>query len=152
MKKATYKAHTNSRMVNQLEASETEEQITVISWADYMQHQYPDLRWLYHCPNGEYRSMTTAKRLKAMGVKKGQLDLHLPVPKHGYNGLIIEMKKEHGGRTSPEQREWLEHYASIGWKTVVCHGCDAAISELEDYLDIPKGLYKVGKALLLPGA
>ena len=141
-------------MANRLEATETEEQITVISWAEVIWHMYhyDDLRWLFHCPNGEYRSKATAIRLKAMGVKPGVIDLHLPVPKHGYGGLIIEMKKEHGGRTSPAQREWLEHYASIGWKTVVCPGCDAAISELEDYLDIPKGLYKVGKALLTPGA
>jgi hypothetical protein len=130
-----------------LTPSEAEEQITVIAWADYVQHQYPALRWLYHCPNGEYRSKATAKRLKAMGVKPGVPDLILPVPMHGYTGLVIELKM--GKNTpSPDQRRWLEHFASIGWKTAVHYSCDAAISEIEEYLDIPKGLYKVGKALI----
>jgi len=140
-------------MAYRVKATEDEEQILIFSWAEviWQVYHFDDLRWMFHCPNGGYRSKATAVRLKAMGVKRGVPDIHLPVPKHGYNGLVIELKQEHGGRTSAEQREWLEHYASIGWKAVSHHGADAAIGEIEDYLDIPKGLYKMGKALLIPG-
>jgi hypothetical protein len=54
---------------------------------------------LFHVPNGEYRDMATANRLKAMGVVPGIPDLIF-----NYRGrtYFIEMKKP-GGKPSKEQ-------------------------------------------------
>ena len=43
-----------------------------------------------------------------MGVKSGVPDLMLPIPKGGYHGLFIELKKEVGGITSKEQIDWSQ--------------------------------------------
>ena len=64
--------------------------------------------------------------MKALGVKVGFPDLILPVAKGTlFVGLIIEMKSD-TGRTTPEQDEWLAHFKSQGWLTVVARSAAAA--------------------------
>lgn len=113
---------------------EEHEQIAVFNWAAYVAGQYPDLRWMYHTPNGGQRSKATAARLKAAGVKRGVPDICLPRPKHGYAGLYIEMKVE-PNKPTKDQKEWLEYLAIVGYKTAVCYCADAAIKVILDYLE-----------------
>jgi hypothetical protein len=89
--------------------------------------------YLFHIPNGGKRSIATAKRLKAMGVKAGVSDLFLPVPRGGYPGLWIELKAE-GGRTSEEQDDWLEKMRVQGYRVAVCVGWLAAKELITEYL------------------
>lgn len=49
--------------------SEDTEQIKVISWAKHNESRMPELKWLYHCPNGGSRNKAEAIKLKQMGVK-----------------------------------------------------------------------------------
>lgn len=63
--------------------------------------------------------------MKALGVKRGFPDLILPVATESAPGLVIEMKSEKG-RLSPEQDEWLAHYALQGWITHVCRSAEEA--------------------------
>ena len=37
--------------------SEDTEQINVISWASWQMQKYPELKWLYHIPNGSSRTL-----------------------------------------------------------------------------------------------
>lgn len=114
--------------------SEDEEQIQVVKWAEMQMGRWPDLKWLYHIPNGGKRRRTEAARFKAMGVKAGVPDLFLPVPKGGYHGLYIEMKRREGGKLSEDQREWFDGLSGNGYCVHRCDGWQEAVRVLEDYL------------------
>ena len=115
-------------------ATEEEEQRLLFSWAHYMMGTLPELALLFHIPNGGRRSAAEAGRFKAMGVKAGVPDLFLPVPKGGYSGLFIELKRKNGGTLSDTQRDWLDDLAVRGFRAVMCHGWEAARDVLLDYL------------------
>jgi hypothetical protein len=114
--------------------SESSEQIALFEWAAYNEQRLPELALLFHVPNGGYRDWQTAKRLLAEGVKSGILDLWLPVARHGYHGLVIEMKTT-GGRVSPAQQQWIDALRVQGYRVVVCWQWLDAVHELEMYLD-----------------
>ena len=59
--------------------TEDEEQIALMKWAAVMSGRYPELRLMYHIPNGGARSKPEAARFKAMGVKKGVPDICIGV-------------------------------------------------------------------------
>lgn len=40
--------------------SEDTEQINVVSWANWNMNRYPELRWLFHVPNGGSRNRAEA--------------------------------------------------------------------------------------------
>lgn len=76
---------------------------------------------IFAVPNGEARSITVAKRLKAEGVTAGVLDLFIPAWR-----LWIEMKRTTGGRLSPEQKNFIEYIELVGYKTIVAKGAKNA--------------------------
>ena len=115
--------------------TESQEQQTVMAWANYMSNgHYPELKWLHAIPNGEWRSIVTARRLKGEGVKQGVPDLCLPVARKGYHGLYLELKRKKGGQTSIAQREWIEHLTAEGYLAIVCKGAEEAITAITKYL------------------
>lgn len=116
---------------------EDTEQEAVISWANWHMQQYPELKWLYHIPNGGKRSKAEAARFKMQGVKAGVSDLHLPTARGGYFGLYIEMKY---GKNKPteSQFEFMDDMRQQGYKTVVAYGAEEAITALQEYLQQPK--------------
>lgn len=122
--------------------TEDEEQMALFTWAHHMAvtGTHPELFRLFHVPNGGSRGPGEAGRFKAMGVKAGVPDVFLDVPRGGFHGLRIEMKRREGGRLEPEQREWIDHYNQIGYRAVVCYGWDQAREVIEEYLSGPKGL------------
>lgn len=118
--------------------SESQEQITVVRWFD-LSHRSLKGR-LIAVPNGAHlagsgkqRAMKMT-RMKAEGLRPGFPDLFLPVPAHGFHGLAIEMKRQKGSTTSPEQIEWLEWLAEQGYMTALCKGAQAAIDTITGYL------------------
>lgn len=115
--------------------SEGTEQEKVISWCYYHEPQYPDLKWIYHCPNGGSRNKTEAVNLKRQGVKSGVPDLHLPVSRSRYIGLYIELKYNKG-RLQPSQIEWLNGLQAAGHFTCTCYGFDNAIKIIEEYINL----------------
>ena len=94
---------------------------------------WPELRFLAAIPNGGKRLAKTAADLKAEGVRRGVPDYLLPVRRGGYTGLAIELKTAKG-RTSPEQREWLGHLETEGWRAVVARGWEEAWDVVRDYM------------------
>lgn len=122
--------------------SEDSHQTALFCWANLNLIQYPQLRWLYHCPNGGFRDKITGARLKAMGAKRGIPDLHLVWAVGNYKALIIELKKVEEKKQynslagcSDEQIEWLAHYRSQGYKTSVCYGWESARDTIVNYLE-----------------
>jgi len=70
-------------------------------------------------------------RLKSIGQSKGFPDYLVIVN----NQLIaIEMKRQHGGRLSQEQSDWLEALAACGVKTYICRGANEAMEAVQQNL------------------
>ena len=116
------------------EPTEEQEQRTLCQWARMHEGLWPELRLLYHIPNGGSRRKIEAAILKGLGVKSGVPDMCLPVPRGGQHGLYIELKRRKSGKLSPEQMQWLEALATQGYTAAVCRGCDQAIAMIERYL------------------
>lgn len=120
--------------------SEGQEQAALFSWAELemKRGRYPELRMMFHVPNGGGRSKAEAGRFKAEGVKAGVPDIFLPVPRGNYHGMFIEMKKRKGGKVSAEQKVWLAELAEQGYFAVVAFGWEDASEQIRSYLDIGK--------------
>ena len=116
------------------EPTEAMEQTCLFRWAAAASGKYPELQMLHHIPNGGSRNPIEAKNLKAQGVKPGVPDLCLPVPKGGYHGLYIELKRRKGGRVSEDQAIWIRCLSRLGYRAIVCHGWDEAREEIIAYL------------------
>ncbi len=123
-----------SRMQNKKRSEATEQEI-VINWCEYNSQRHPELKLIYHVPNGGSRNQLEAVNLKRQGVKAGVPDLNLPVALHGFHGLYIEMKFGKN-KTTEKQNWWLEQLQKQGYKTAVCYGADEAIDTIKEYLNI----------------
>lgn len=100
-----------------------------------VRERYPELALLHHIKNETKEGVKQVAVDKAMGVKKGVPDLHLPVARGGYHSLYIEMKNE-TGRANDAQNWWLERLKLEGNYTVVCHGWQSAVDILTWYLGL----------------
>ena len=120
-------------------ASESVEQQCLFRWAAVSAAAHPELRLMFHIPNGGSRSRAEAGRFKAEGVKAGVPDICLPVPRGGYHGLFIEMKRTRGGVVEPEQTEWLDALRAQGYRAEVCKGWEPAVRVIEQYLKTGDG-------------
>ena len=117
--------------------TEHDEQVALMQWAEYAKAAHPELDLLYAIANGGKRHVKTALSLQAEGVKKGVLDLHLPVPRGTFHGLYIEMKRRKGGALSPEQKEFRDKVERQGYRTYVCKGWESARDAILEYLALP---------------
>lgn len=116
--------------------SEATEQEMVIQWCGWQEGKHPELKWIYHIPNGGSRNALEAANLKRQGVKAGVPDLCLPVPKNGFHGLYIEMK--HGkNKTTEKQEAWLQALREQGYYAAVCYGAQEAQDLIAGYLQMP---------------
>ena len=107
-----------------------------------------DWQWslLYAIPNGGQRTLATAARLKATGVKAGFPDIGLPVACAGYHGLFIELKRARtvgkrgtpigGGSVQTKQDEWHTKLRNEGYRVAVCHGWLEAADCIANYLEL----------------
>ncbi len=116
--------------------TEDAEQRTLISWCRFMEGSHIEMGMIFHIPNGEYRTITAGKRLKAQGVRAGIPDLFLAVPRKEFSGLWIELKSLKG-RPSPEQQDWIAKLQVYGYAAHVCYGWQHAAKVICAYLSIP---------------
>lgn len=120
-----------------MKTTESAEQQALFQWVAIASAQKPELRLLHAIPNGGKRSKITAVILKREGVKSGVFDLSLPVARHGYHGLYIELKIK-GGKLSDNQKEWLQLTTEQGYKSIVYVGWVEAKEAIEKYLNKSK--------------
>lgn len=121
--------------------SEHNEQVAVMQWARLMQGQFPELALLHSIPNQNLlfsklapkARMAVINYLKAEGLLPGVPDLSLPVARHGYHGVYIEMKFGKNG-PSDEQVKILESLAEQGYLAIVCWSAQDAIEAITAYL------------------
>ena len=116
------------------EPLEAEEQRALFSWAALQAGRYPELRFMYHVPNGGKRNAREAALLKAEGVKSGVPDIVLPAPRKPFHGLYIELKRQKSGTVSEDQKKYLEYLSLAGYRAVVCRGWMQARDEIMSYL------------------
>lgn len=131
------------------DADESGHQQCVIRWRNIAVDIWPELRWLHSCPNGGYAlSAAAAGRLRGEGLMSGVPDLFLDVPRGAFHGLRLEMKVPprpatakrpralRAGVLSPEQQEWLGHYAANGYAAHVAYGWREAVAIIKGYLGV----------------
>lgn len=116
--------------------TENQEQAALFEWAGWMEKEMPELKLLYSIPNGGYRLPQTAVMLQRTGVKSGVPDVCLPIPRKGFGGLYIEMKRVKGGAVSANQEIWIRALTKAGNKAVVCKGWESARDEILHYLGV----------------
>ena len=115
--------------------SEHDEQKALMKWCELDKER----KLIFAIPNGTYiKTHASRNRAKAEGLKKGVPDLFLPIARHGFNGLFIEMKKPKdktpAGRPTKEQLVWMDTLSNQGYMAVLCIGWDAAKKTIEEYL------------------
>lgn len=118
--------------------SEHAEQALLFRWMSYV----PELEFAFAIPNAAKRGKWLASRMKAEGLKSGVPDVMIPLARHGYHGLFIEMKSDKGN-VSSTQRKYLDFLTEEGYRAKVCKGFEEAKREIEWYLEkIPSGEYE----------
>jgi len=111
------------------ELSEESIQRLVIQWVRI----HPDIKNLViHFANEGKRSPRCGKALKDIGLRPGVADLFIPMAKHGFHGLWIELKTLKG-ILSPVQKSFLEDMEQQGYCTHVCRSVDDTIKMIEWY-------------------
>lgn len=115
--------------------SEHLEQVHLLKWFRFMAPLHEiDARLLYAVPNGGLRGKLTAYSIKQEGAVAGVPDLFLAVPRGGFHGMFIEMKRAIGGKLSDCQKDMLSLLESQGYKTCVARGRNPAIEAIKEYL------------------
>jgi hypothetical protein len=116
---------------------ESDLQRAIIMWAKTQLGKYPELLWLHHVANGGHRDGREAVGLQSQGVKAGILDLHLPLARGAYHGMMIELKKPGGKCKAPskEQQEYIDYLAEHGYATLVSNDFGEVKKFIVDYLE-----------------
>lgn len=91
-------------------------QVACVRWFRY---RYPKAM-IYAIPNGGYRTPKTAVIMKEEGQLHGVPDLHIPIPRHGFASLYIELKNGKAGRLSDWQQQTIAELQQYGNKVEVC--------------------------------
>ncbi|MDR0620314.1 MAG: VRR-NUC domain-containing protein [Deltaproteobacteria bacterium] len=130
--------------------SEDYEQQRLAVWLETIQKLVPKPKILYYAvPNGGWRNKVVAVKLKAQGVRPGVPDMVIPVPRGGYHGLYIELKRAKGGQVSAYQKDWIENLREHGYRAEVCAGADAAMAVVVDYLGLDRTFTQLTPGLQL---
>ena len=86
-------------------------------------------------------AMIRGAKLKRMGQSAGVWDYEVFVPMSGVTGevddyqlLKIEMKRQHGGTVSAEQKKWQKVYETAGIPCKICKGAKQAIAFVEQFI------------------
>jgi hypothetical protein len=93
----------------------------------WFRRKYGPVR-IFAIPNAGSGSQARGARLKAEGVSAGVPDLFVPAW-----GLWIEMKRQKGGRVSPEQADWIAYLESVGHTCLVCPGSEKAQAQIDAF-------------------
>ncbi len=100
------------------------------------EQKYPQLKWIYAVPNGGYRSITTAKRMKAEGQKSGVWDVCIPISVVDASCAYIEFKAGKNKLTE-NQEAFRDHLMNqFEYEFAVCRSVEEALAFVEEYLGI----------------
>lgn len=106
------------------------EQCALIEWCDYQGYPY---NLIFAIPNGGDRNPVVAAKMKAEGVRKGVLDLLLPVARGRYHGFFIEMKYGNN-KPSDSQLEFADAMKTEGYHVGAYWGWEDAAADIVTYI------------------
>ncbi len=95
--------------------------------------KYPDMKTIFHVPNGGHRFESVGAKLKAQGVRAGVPDYVWPCPRAGWHGCFVELKRVKGGTLQPLQAKWRDWMEERGFYWKLAHGADEAWDTLVWY-------------------
>lgn len=116
--------------------SEHAEQVALIQWCLTEARHTPDLGLIYAVPNAGKREGRQGIWMVSEGLRKGMLDLCLPVPVGPHHGYYLELKVG-DNKPSREQEWWIVQLQARGYKVGVFWDWQLAAYSLELYLQIP---------------
>lgn len=128
--------------VPRLRRAETEyrEQVQFFALVELLALRHPDaadeLLDVFSTSSGGKRDRATAGKLREAGQRAGIPDIEVFVPKHGFHGLVIELKPLDSGRPTPAQRDRLARLNVRGYHALLCHGWIQAGKSLCEYLSL----------------
>lgn len=108
---------------------EEAEQLALVQWLELHKIKYT------HVPNEGKHKVQYRVKQKRLGVQAGLPDILIfdRPPLYPENvGVAIELKRQKGGRVTPEQIAWLEDLKARGWAVAVCQGAMEAIRVLQE--------------------
>lgn len=100
-------------------------------------------RW-FHVPNGGFRDVKvtskgvyspTGVKLKAMGARKGILDVFFLSPRGQYIGFVADMKWGNN-RLTAEQSDWMEWFGAQGFMCEVAYSAGEMFDKFRGYLEM----------------
>lgn len=124
---------------------ESQLQRACVKWFRLQYPQFSNL--LIAVPNGGYRNVREAARLKGEGVVPGVADMLLLIPRGPYGSLGIEMKAGKG-KQSDNQKQWMDSFESIGNLYAVCRSLDEFMEVVKAYIPM-KPLYELVNEYLI---
>lgn len=113
-------------------ASEHDLQVQCVQW---FRAEYPEAL-IYAIPNGGWRTITTASHLKMEGQLAGVPDLHIPIARHGFNSLYIEMKNGKAGKISDKQNEMINKLRELGNMVTIVRSFEEFQKIVKDYIGL----------------
>lgn len=102
-------------------AREEQEHFAFIQWRNVMIGTIPDLRWLFHVPNGELRHPAVGAKLARMGALPGVTDFIWPVRRGRFACMFLELKSKHG-KLEPQQAKFIDAMRDVGHFAQVAYG------------------------------
>ena len=115
--------------------TEHDEQVALFAWAAANEAKHHELALLHATPNGGYRPIAVAAKMKAEGQKSGYPDISLNVARGRWHSLHIELKRaDRSTRPTTEQLLWIEKLREYGNCACVCYGAQDAINTIMAYL------------------
>lgn len=112
--------------------SEDSIQIALMEWIALHPSISP---YIIHIPNEGKRSISFGRKLKKMGMRSGVYDLFIAMPKHGYNGMWLELKSKKGKLTK-NQIEFCKDMGKQNYFPYVVYSLDDAINIIKYYCGI----------------
>lgn len=109
------------------------ELIKFFEWISWEEKIDPRLQVIWHTANERKCSWQQGKILKQKGVRKGVLDVCVPIPNNQYCGLFIEFKQP-GEEMSADQYSFSKKVQAIGHLVTIAYSGDQAIAILKSYL------------------
>lgn len=116
---------------------EHKSQAAFITWCKVNERRYPELKTIHAIPNAARRSYKLVGFMLAEGLRKGVLDIHLPIPRGPWSALWMEFKVE-GGRLTADQDAFADLVRKERALVAVVYQWHQAAELVEEYLRLPR--------------
>ena len=116
---------------------EKEEQIAFVEYSEVNGICVVSTQNGFKMPKTAFNYAAYSRTLKKMGLSKGFPDLIIfeKNKSKSHEVLLIEMKRQKGGKLHEEQEEWLQKLDKKDYCVGVAKGCESAIRILQKYLN-----------------